>query len=543
MLLKLQTKNYAFFEDLDITFSDGLNVITGESGSGKSLFVKALQTLMGDPQDTMKLNENSMIQGYLVISDTVKKSLKEHGINVSEELIVTANFQGRRLIYRINGVMVPKEFLKTLSRDLFVFHTQGSQSKLFSNSFYMDLIDQFVDNQILDDYREKFKTYLELLEKKERYFNLNGISDILKRKDYLNFQINEIETFSPSTEEEEMLNNRYSMMLNSKKIRESLAYALELIRTSDKSVYDILNDLKHMISSLNQEALNPLVEKLNILIDGIEDWRYEAEKLFDEAEYSNEEFERITQRLNGYQLLKKKYGSDIDSILKNLENMKKELFELENIEIELEKIDEKLELLKADLQKLALEIREKRRKIIPIIEKSIKKHLNDLKMKDAKIKFKLDELNNFTANGLDEIKLVAIMNPGTPEAPIAKIASGGELSRIMLAIELAISENIGGLSLIFDEIDSGIGQRIAEVVARKLKEVSKKHQVLVVSHLPQIPLVADKHFVIQKVSTKNETRTFIKELNNNERIAEITSMFGESFEDVKPKIERFIKLN
>jgi len=541
MLLKLQTKNYAFFEDLDITFSDRLNVITGESGSGKSLFVKALQTLMGEPQNTMKMNEDSMIQGYLVVGDTIRKSLREHGIKVDEELIVTVSFQNKRLIYRINGIMVPKEFLRNLSRDLFVFHTQGSQSKLFSNSFYMDLIDQFVDAQLLESYRKKFKTYFELLEKKKKY--LNGVSNILKRKDYLSFQINEIETFSPSSEEEKTLNSKYSMMLNSKKIRESLAYALELIRTGDKSVYDILNDLKYMISSLNQEPLKPLVEKLNILIDGVEDWRYEAEKIFDEAEYSDEEFERLTQRLNGYQLLKKKYGSDVDSILKNLEDMRKELFELENMELELENIDEKLETLKIDLQELALKIREKRRKVIPTIERSIKKHLNDLKMKDAEIKFELNELNDFAMNGLDEIKLVASMNPGIPEAPIAKIASGGELSRIMLAIELAISERIGELSLIFDEVDSGIGQRIAEVVAKKLKEVSKKHQVLVVSHLPQIPLVADKHFVVQKVSMENETRTFIKELNESERIVEITNMFGESFEDIKSKIEKFIRLN
>lgn len=541
MLLKLQTKNYAFFEDLDITFSDRLNVITGESGSGKSLFVKALQTLMGEPQNTMKMNEDSMIQGYLVVGDTIRKSLREHGIKVDEELIVTVSFQNKRLIYRINGIMVPKEFLRNLSRDLFVFHTQGSQSKLFSNSFYMDLIDQFVDAQLLESYRKKFKTYFELLEKKKKY--LNGVSNILKRKDYLSFQINEIETFSPSSEEEKTLNSKYSMMLNSKKIRESLAYALELIRTGDKSIYDILNDLKYMISSLNQEPLKPLVEKLNILIDGVEDWRYEAEKIFDEAEYSDEEFERLTQRLNGYQLLKKKYGSDVDSILRNLEDMRKELFELENIELELENIDEKLETLKIDLQELALKIREKRRKVIPTIERSIKKHLNDLKMKDAEIKFELNELNDFAMNGLDEIKLVASMNPGIPEAPIAKIASGGELSRIMLAIELAISERIGELSLIFDEVDSGIGQRIAEVVAKKLKEVSKKHQVLVVSHLPQIPLVADKHFVVQKVSMENETRTFIKELNESERIVEITNMFGESFEDIKSKIEKFIRLN
>jgi len=541
MLLKLQTKNYAFFEDLDITFSDRLNVITGESGSGKSLFVKALQTLMGEPQNTMKMNEDSMIQGYLVVGDTIRKSLREHGIKVDEELIVTVSFQNKRLIYRINGIMVPKEFLRNLSRDLFVFHTQGSQSKLFSNSFYMDLIDQFVDAQLLESYRKKFKTYFELLEKKKKY--LNGVSNILKRKDYLSFQINEIETFSPSSEEEKTLNSKYSMMLNSKKIRESLAYALELIRTGDKSVYDILNDLKYMISSLNQEPLKPLVEKLNILIDGVEDWRYEAEKIFDEAEYSDEEFERLTQRLNGYQLPKKKYGSDVDSILNNLEDMRKELFELENMELELENIDEKLETLKIDLQELALKIREKRRKVIPTIERSIKKHLNDLKMKDAEIKFELNELNDFAMNGLDEIKLVASMNPGIPEAPIAKIASGGELSRIMLAIELAISERIGELSLIFDEVDSGIGQRIAEVVAKKLKEVSKKHQVLVVSHLPQIPLVADKHFVVQKVSMENETRTFIKELNESERIVEITNMFGESFEDIKSKIEKFIRLN
>lgn len=541
MLLKLQTKNYAFFEDLDITFSDRLNVITGESGSGKSLFVKALQTLMGEPQNTMKMNEDSMIQGYLVVGDTIRKSLREHGIKVDEELIVTVSFQNKRLIYRINGIMVPKEFLRNLSRDLFVFHTQGSQSKLFSNSFYMDLIDQFVDAQLLESYRKKFKTYFELLEKKKKY--LNGVSNILKRKDYLSFQINEIETFSPSSEEEKTLNSKYSMMLNSKKIRESLAYALELIRTGDKSIYDILNDLKYMISSLNQEPLKPLVEKLNILIDGVEDWRYEAEKIFDEAEYSDEEFERLTQRLNGYQLLKKKYGSDVDSILRNLEDMRKELFELENMELELENIDEKLETLKIDLQELALKIREKRRKVIPTIERSIKKHLNDLKMKDAEIKFELNELNDFAMNGLDEIKLVASMNPGIPEAPIAKIASGGELSRIMLAIELAISERIGELSLIFDEVDSGIGQRIAEVVAKKLKEVSKKHQVLVVSHLPQIPLVADKHFVVQKASMENETRTFIKELNESERIVEITSMFGESFEDIKSKIEKFIRLN
>jgi len=539
MLLKLITRNYAFFDDLEITLSDGLNVVTGESGSGKSLFVKALMTLMGEPQDTIKMNENSMIQGYLVVDKSVQEFLRNMGIDVSDELIITAKFQSKRLIYRINGVMVPKSFLQELSKEIFVFHTQGSESKLFSNSFYIDLLDQFIDEKLLDNYRKTFKIYSELLEKKRRYGD--NTSNILRRKDFLKFQINEIETFSPDVNEEKELTEKYSMMLDSQSIRNSIAESLERIRTGENSVYDILNDVKYSISSLNKDFLNGLVEKIDVLIDSIEEWRTEAEQIYEEAEYDPEEFERITNRLNGYQLLKRKYGSNIETILENLGKMKKELSELENIEDELNQIDEKLTALEQILKEHASKISEERRKNAATLEKLIKRHLLDLKMKEAKVKFKFERLNRLSTNGFDKVRLVASINPGTPEEFIGKIASGGELSRIMLAMELAISEKIGNLSLVFDEVDSGVGQRIAEVLAKKLKSISQKHQVIVVSHLPQIPLVADKHFVVLKNSIENETRMVIKELSKDERIDEIANMFGESFKSVKNKIEEIIR--
>ena len=239
--------------------------------------------------------------------------------------------------------------------------------------------------------------------------------------------------------------------------------------------------------------------------------------------------------------MKRKYGPDVETITKNLKSMKKELIELENIEAELNKIDDEIETLKISLNNLALKIREERKKAALKLEKRIKKHLDDLNMKNTKIRFYFNELNELSVNGLDELNLIASINPGTPEDLISKIASGGELSRIMLAIELAISEGLGDLSLIFDEVDAGIGQRIVEVLAKKLKNISQKHQVLVVSHLPQIPLIADKHFVVQKTSMKNETKIFIKELSENERVDEIVNMFGSDFKDMKIKIEEAMK--
>ncbi|MCD6545796.1 MAG: hypothetical protein J7K69_03975, partial [Thermotogae bacterium] len=384
-----------------------------------------------------------------------------------------------------------------------------------------------------------FRAYSALSERKQKYGN--NISDILRKRDFLRFQINEIESFVPDTKEEEELNKRYSMMLNSKRIRDSLIEALENIRMGDGSVYEILNNVKYAISNLNEASLKDLVDKLDVLIDLIEDWRYEAEKIYENAEYNPEEFKKIEERLNGYQLLKRKYGPDVETITKNLKSMKKELLELENIEAELNKIDDEIETLKISLNNLALKIREERKKAALKLEKRIKKHLDDLNMKNTKIRFYFNELNELSVNGLDELNLIASINPGTPEDLISKIASGGELSRIMLAIELAISEGLGDLSLIFDEVDAGIGQRIVEVLAKKLKNISQKHQVLVVSHLPQIPLIADKHFVVQKTSMKNETKIFIKELSENERVDEIVNMFGSDFKDMKIKIEEVMK--
>ena len=403
----------------------------------------------------------------------------------------------------------------------------------------MNLVDQFVDEKLLQDYRKIFRAYSALSEKKQKYGN--NISDILRKRDFLRFQINEIESFVPDTKEEEELNKRYSMMLNSKRIRDSLIEALESIRMGDGSVYEILNNVKYAISNLNEASLKDLVDKLDVLIDLIEDWRYEAEKIYENAEYNPEEFKKIEERLNGYQLLKRKYGPDVETITKNLKSMKKELLELENIEAELNKIDDEIETLKISLNNLALKIREERKKAALKLEKRIKKHLDDLNMKNTKIRFYFNELNELSVNGLDELNLIASINPGTPEDLISKIASGGELSRIMLAIELAISEGLGDLSLIFDEVDAGIGQRIVEVLAKKLKNISQKHQVLVVSHLPQIPLIADKHFVVQKTSMKNETKIFIKELSENERVDEIVNMFGSDFKDMKIKIEEVMK--
>lgn len=538
MLLKLTIQDYAFFEDFEITLSEGLNVVTGESGSGKSLFVKALMTLMGKPQDIIKMNENLLIQGYLIIGESIQGFLKNVGIDASDELVITAKLQNRRLIYRINGIMVPRDLLQRLSKEIFVFHTQGFESKLLTDKFYINLLDKFVDEKLLANYKESFKIYSELLEKKKRFGD--NISDILKRKDFLRFQVNEIETFSPNSIEEKELSEKYSMMMDSQNIRNSIAESLKKIRTGENSVYDLLNDVKYSINNLNKDFLKKLAEKIDILIDLLEEWRIEAEHIFEEAEYDPKEFERITNRLNGYQLLKRKYGSSVEKILENLDKMKKELKELENIENEMSQIDEKLRTLEQNLKGLVSRISEERRKNAIILEELVKKHLFDLKMRGVKVRFEFKKLDRLSINGIDKVKLVASINPGTPEKSIGKIASGGELSRIMLAIELAISEKIGNLSLVFDEVDSGIGQRTAEILAKKLRSISKKHQVIIISHLPQIPLVADKHFLVLKNSMQNETKMIVKELSKKERIEEIANMFGESFKSVKNKIEEII---
>ncbi len=535
MILNLYIENIAVIEKTSIDFSDGFNVMTGETGAGKSIVIDSINLILGHraPKDIIRTgSERAFISAtFDSLSSEVTELIENLGYSIDEDglLIIQReiNLNGKGTC-RINSRPATVASLKQIGKYLINIHGQHESYGLLSPDTHLEYVDNLGGLNIdLENYRSEFNE----LRKLKLNLDEGSIdeSEKARKVDLLKYQINEIEEINPIRGEEEELKEQREIFMNSEKISSSISKSKELINGDETNIgaLQLLESATNSILEVSPyiSTANDLYSRMKNLVYELEDCASEIINMSDDVEYDSDEMEKIELRLDDIYKLTRKYGSNIDEVL---EYLKKAKDELENIEFFEEKI-EKLKVLFKECKlrtiKLADILSKRRKQVADIFAKNVKEELEFLAMPGVKFCISIKK-GNLNINGFDEIEFLISTNPGEDPKPISKIASGGELSRIMLAIKSVSADNDRIDSLIFDEIDTGISGAVAQKVGIKLKEVSKKRQVICVTHSAQIASLSDIHFLISKSVKNNRTYTSIKKLDLDGRKKEIARIIG-----------------
>ena len=517
MITTLHIKNIGIIDDLSIDLNKGLNVLTGETGAGKTLIIDSLLIIAGGrfSKDMIRKGEKNSFVELCIYEPNHIQSI-EGNIIVSREI----NSSGKNMC-KINGRMVTVNELKEFMSQFIEIHGQQDNQKLLDRQTHIKYIDGFIGNKIyelLSKYKEVYNDFCEI--KKDLKNNYGDDKERERKLDLLNYQYREIDEANLKIEEENELENKRSKMMNAEKIYQSLNEAKQLIEDNN------IDSLSCSIRAL--EKIEMLDDKYEKISSNLKNMYYELQEVArdisgysEEISFDENERNSIEERLDLIYTLKRKYGNNIEEILKYKEEIKKEIEHIENIECYNNELKTKLEERKKQMNEIALVMHDLRLKGSLELSEKINKVLEKLEMKNAKISVNIEEINEFKENGKDDIEFFIKTNIGEDEKPLNKIASGGEMSRIMLAIKsvLAKTDNID--IMVFDEIDTGISGKAANSVAELLGEIGKAHQVLCIYHLPNIAAVADHNYFISKKIDKQRTKTKIKYLEESEVIKEI----------------------
>ena len=518
MISTLHIKNIGIIDDLSIDLNEGLNVLTGETGAGKTLIIDSLGIISGgrfSKEMIRKGETNSFVE--ICMYEPENENSIDGNIIVSREI----NSNGKNMC-KINGRMVTVNELKNFMSKFIEIHGQNDNQSLLDNKFHLKYLDGFIGDKITDikkQYKEKYEKYLEI--KQELKNNYGDEKERERKLDLLRYQFNEIEEANLKVKEEDNLEEKRKLMINSEKISKNLneadiaigensidsintaIRALEKIENIDKKYEDISSNLKNIYYEL-QEISRDISE-------------HKEDVYFDE-----EERNEVEERLDLIYNLKRKYGNDVQEILDYKDEIEAEINHIENLDEYNNKLKKELKQLKEEMTKLAEKMHELRNEYGKVLSININKVLEDLEMKNANINIHVDyNEEDFFENGKDIVEFYITTNLGEDEKQLAKIASGGEMSRIMLAIKKVLADRDKMPVLIFDEIDTGISGKAAGAVAEKLNGISKNHQVLCISHLPSIAAIADYNYFISKKVVENRTNTNIRLLNEKETLEEI----------------------
>ena len=538
MISTLHIKNIGIIEDLNIDLNKGLNVLTGETGAGKTLIIDSLGIISGGrfSKDMIRRGaSNSFVE--LCIYAPESEKAEDGNVIVSREITSS----GKNMC-KINGRMVTVNELKEFMKEFIEIHGQNDNQNLLDSKKHLSYLDSYSGEKISSlkqEYKNYYSEYKNVL--KELKDNLGDEKEKQRKIDLLQYQINEIEEANLKLQEEEELEEQRKVMQNSEKISESLNTANNLIEENG------IDNLSMAIRAL--EKIETIDKKYEEASSSLKNIYYELQEIArdissykDDTYFDEEERNNIEERLDLIHSLKRKYGNTIKEILQYRDEIKEELEKIENLEeynIKLRKrrdeLQEKLTILADEMHKIRITSSKK------LIE-DINKELEDLEMKNAKINIKVDYVDDeFFKEGKDIVKFYIITNVGEDEKELSKIASGGEMSRIMLAIKKVLAEFDNTDVLIFDEIDTGISGKAANSVANKLKAISKNHQVLCISHLPNIAAIADYNYFISKNIIEDRTRTQIKLLEETEVIEELARISSGEVNEVTLRYARELR--
>lgn len=553
MLNQLSIRNVAVIDALDVSFKNGMSVLTGETGAGKSIIIDSINMILGERTNKELVRYGAKSAGVQAVFDAnseIVNFLQENGIETEEDqLIITRqiNSEGKS-IAKINGIMVTLTELREVANLLVNIHGQHDNQALLTPKKHIRFLDGFAGAE--EEKAEYEKLYNKVHELKKKIASLGmDEQEKLRRIDLLTYQTQEIDGANLRIGEEEELKEQLKIYENAEKITSKIDEAYKNAYENDEvpSAYDSISVAVNAIGTIKEydDTLLSVYDALSSAMYSIEDAAHEMTKFADGIEYDEKILDELEERQDLIVKLKRKYGQTVEDVIEYGKKASQELREIVTG-------DELLEELKAELkteeEKLSLsgeKLSQKRKSAAKILSTKIEEALKELNMEKSKFSVNIDRSEDFLENGIDVVEFMISTNPGEPLKPLVKIASGGELSRVMLAIKSVIAEGDGVDTLIFDEIDTGVSGGTAMKIATKLRHIAKSKQVICITHLPQLSSAADNHYLIEKITDAESAKTTLTYLDHDGRVKEIARLIdgGEVTESAYKHAEELLKKN
>ncbi|MDV2580939.1 DNA repair protein RecN [Alkalibacillus haloalkaliphilus] len=549
MLAQLSIKNFAIIDEISLSFNEGLTVLTGETGAGKSIIIDAIQLLAGARASVEFVRHNAdqaSIEGLFFIDDDqhmAYKVLEQFEIPVDEDegsVVIERRITSKgKSICKVNGKLITLAVLKELGAHLIDIHSQHETQSLMNPERHIELLD-FFDRDGLDQTKEHYhELYNHLQSLKKKYEELsNNEQEIAQRIDLLKFQHNELSEAQLQLGEDDQLEEERSHLMNYERIFEGLNTTYQSLSAENHA----MDFLGHAMSALEQledvdHDFEELSKQLKANYYSLEELSFDLRNRLDQLEFQPNRLDEIETRLFEINRLKRKYGKEVNELMTHMAQMEEELEQLENKDSHLQSLEHEIKEAEKDALTEAEHLHKLRKEIAEKLILAIQHELQDLYLEKAQFDVEFNthkgEVNwrdrhvRLLRQGLDVIQFLITTNPGEPVKPLHKVASGGEISRIMLAIKSILSQHQGITSVIFDEVDTGVSGRVAQAIAQKIHRISNESQVLCITHLPQVAAMADHHYLIQKdVSEKGYTNTSVHPLTANETVEEVGRMIS-----------------
>ena len=533
MLENLHVKNLALIEEEDITFLDGLHILSGETGAGKSIILGALGLALGGKVSKDMLRDpgkEALVEAvFRITRDSQRKQLAELDIEpYDDEVILSRKITESRSVAKINGEMVPAIKMKEVGDIFLDIHGQNDHQYLLHKKKHLEMLDEYAKNEV-GPLKERMQTaYKTYAAKQQEWKEANQLDGDREREiSFLEYEIKEITEANLEIGEDARFENQYRRLSNSKRIMEALSEAYQQTSGSDGASEQVGRAVQRLHQILSyDEALEPMFESLNDIDSLLSDFNRDLSQYMAETEFDEEMFAQIDGRLNEINRLKDKYGATIEDILAAKQEKEDRLEKLMHHEAYLAKLTQALNDAKKEAEDAAFALSGMRKRYAKELSGKVEEALMDLNFLDVHFSMEFLQTDHIGADGYDDAQFMIRTNPGEPIRPLKDIASGGEMSRIMLAIKTVLAEHDDIDTLIFDEIDAGISGRTAQAVSEKLHLVAKEHQVICITHLPQIAAMADHHYLIQKDVVGNETISSIEALSYHDSIKELARMLG-----------------
>lgn len=534
MLISLHVKNFAIINEVEIYFKNHLNILTGETGAGKSIIIDSINCALG-----AKVSKDIIRKGadfalvelvFETKSPAVFEAMNSFDIPMEDNLvIISRKIMPNRSIYKLNGENVTRNIISSVAQRLIDIHGQHEHQSLLNKAKHLEIVDRFAKDELGSLKEELSICYKDYIRLKQEYDSA-GIDEEqrLREVSFLEYEINEIKSAALTSGEDEELGALYKKYANAHTISEGLQTIYNLTGYNINEAGDNIGRAVRQMAKLVEydEKLNGLLGQITDVEELLNDFNRDLSQYLSDMDNYEEELNEVTKRLDLINHLKQKYGADIEKIIKHCQECEEKLLKYKDYDIYMDKLKASLSEKEKELEDLSKRLSDIRKSKAKELTAKIKEALISLNFLDVKFDMTFERSSTYSADGYDDAEFIISTNPGEEMKSLSKVASGGELSRIMLGIKSVLAEKDEIESLIFDEIDTGISGRTAQKVSEQLSEIARHHQIICITHLAQIAAMADAHFIIEKETDGKTTQTHIRELNENQIIEELARILG-----------------
>lgn len=534
MLQNLHVKNLALIDEAEVEFMPGLNIMTGETGAGKSIIIGSINLALGGKLPKEMIRENApfgLVElTFLIEDERLKQKLEEMDIAIEEDcLILSRKITNGRSVSKINGETVPVSKVKEAAGLLIDIHGQHEHQSLLVRKNHLNILDSYAKNRLQKE-KDALKIVFEQYQKLKAELNEASLDTAERQREFsfLEYEINELEEAQLIPGEDERLEQDYRRLLNGQKIMGAASKAYEKTSEGFDSATEQISHALRELSSVSEydEPLAGFESQLMEIDNLLNDFNREIAEYISDTVFDEEAFAKVEKRLDLINHLKAKYGKTTEDILNALEEKKERAGKLSDYDAYLERLQQEFSKIEKEVKLCSEKLSVIRKEAAVELTGAIKKELKDLNFPNVSFSMHFQKMNSYTANGNDDAEFLISANPGEPEKSLEKIASGGELSRIMLAIKTVLADTDAVDTLIFDEIDTGISGRTAQMVSEKMNALGSSHQIMCITHLPQIAAMADSHYLIEKSIANETTISTIRPLEWEESVKELARMLG-----------------